>query len=65
MTMVETKIHVGLENLAEMIKNLSKEELETLELMITGEGQEIKRRYDLYKSGLEKTVSEQDIFGDL
>ena len=44
MTLVETKIHVGLENLADMIKHLSRQELESLELMVTGEGEEIKRR---------------------
>ena len=65
MTLVETKIKVNLEILVDMIKNLSKIELETLELMVTGEATEIKTRYNLYKSGKEKTVSEQDIFGDL
>jgi hypothetical protein len=65
MTLIETKIHVSLENLADMIKNLSKGELETLELMVTGDGQEIKKRYEDFKSGKVKSVSEQDVFGDL
>jgi hypothetical protein len=65
MTLVETKIRVDLEILAEMIKNLSSAELETLELIVTGESEEILKRYNQYKKGKVKPLSHSEVFGDV
>jgi len=50
------------ENIAESISRLSSEERETLLLLLSPEGKELKKRQEEIKSGKVETLSHEEMF---
>lgn len=62
---VSVTIELKVEDIAEGIKKLNKKERETLSLLLSGEGREIKKRLKEIKSGKVKTLTREEILKDV
>lgn len=62
---VNVTIELKVEDIADGIKKLNKEDRETLLLLLSGEGQEIKKRLKEIKSGKVKTLAREEILKDV
>ena len=59
---VETKINLEISQIAKIIKNLKDDELEELEMILSGETKEIKRRLNLVKTKKAKLLTKEEVF---
>lgn len=55
-------VDMSIENIAESISRLSSEERETLLLLLSPEGKELKKRQEEIKSGKVETLSHEEMF---
>lgn len=55
-------VELKVEDIANLIKKLKKEDREMLLLLLSGEGKEIKKRLDEIKSKKVKTLTREEIF---
>ncbi|MFO7729562.1 MAG: hypothetical protein R6V86_02245 [Spirochaetia bacterium] len=62
--MPKVTVDMSIENIAEFITHLSSEERETLLLLLSADGKELKKRKEEIESGKVKTLSHTDIFND-
>jgi hypothetical protein len=62
MALVEAKIKIDLDEIAYMIKHLSKAELETLALKLNGQDKVLKKRDDDIKKNKVKILTKEEVF---
>ena len=62
---VQTKINLEIDQIANIIKSLSNDDIEELEMLLSGENKEIKKRVSEIKEKKVKLLSRKDIFGDI
>lgn len=62
---VQAKISLDMNQLASIIKSLSDEDVEELEMLLSGETKELKKRVSEIKSKKVKLLSREEVFGDL
>lgn len=62
---VSVTIELKVEDIADGIKKLNKKDRETLLLLLSGEGREIKKRLREIKSGKVKTLTREEILKDV
>jgi hypothetical protein len=60
--MTEVCIHIPVENIAGMIINMDKQELETLCLLLSNKGRELRKRKDEIDSGKVRMLSRAEVF---
>ncbi|MFH1976762.1 MAG: hypothetical protein ABIJ52_14620 [Pseudomonadota bacterium] len=60
--MTEVCIHIPVENIAGMIINMDKQELETLCLLLSNQGQELRKRMDEMALGKVRMLSREEVF---
>ncbi len=60
--MPKITVDMSIENIAESISRLSSEERETLLLLLSPEGKELKKRQEEIKSGKVETLSHEEMF---
>ena len=60
--MTEVCIHIPVENIAGMIKSMDKQELETLCLLLSNQGRELRKRKDEIDSGKVRMLSRDEVF---
>jgi len=61
-SMPEACIDIPVENIAGMIKEMGKRELETLCLLLTDQGLELQKRKDELDSGTVQPISRDEVF---
>ncbi|MEK7434351.1 MAG: hypothetical protein AABZ74_14560 [Cyanobacteriota bacterium] len=62
---IQTKINLEIDQIANIIKSLSNDDIEELEMLLSGEKKEIKKRISEIKEKKVKLLSRKDIFGDI
>lgn len=62
MALVEAKIKMDLDDIAYIIKHLSKSEVEMLELKLSGQEKILKKRLDDIEKCKVKTLSQEEVF---
>ena len=60
--MPQITLNISIEDLAKIINSMSKEDLETLSLMVTDEGKELLERKKDIELGRVKTLSRDEVF---
>ena len=55
-------VQLSVQQLADAVRHLSPEELETFELLLSEQGQELKRRIDEIERGEVKLLSIEEVF---
>ncbi len=60
--MAEVCIQIPVENIAGMIKGMDEKELETLCVLLSGQGQELLKRKDEIDSGKVQSLSRDEVF---
>lgn len=60
--MAELCMHIPVENIAGMIKGMDTQELETLCLLLSDQGQELMKRKDEVDSGKVQLISRDEVF---
>jgi hypothetical protein len=60
--MPQITLNISIEDMAKIINSMSKEDLETLSLMVTDEGKEILERKKDIELGRVKTLSREEVF---
>lgn len=60
--MPKITVDMSIENIAESISRLSSEERETLLLLLSPEGKELKKRQEEIESGKVETLSHEEMF---
>jgi len=60
--MPQITLNISIEDLAKIINSMSKEDLETLSLMVTDEDKEILERKKDIELGRVKTLSREEVF---
>ena len=60
--MPKITVDMSIENIAESISRFSSEERETLLLLLSPEGKELKKRQEEIKSGKVETLSHEEMF---
>lgn len=62
MALIEAKIKMDLDDIAYIIKHLSKSEVEMLELKLSGQEKILKKRLDDIEKCKVKTLSQEEVF---
>ncbi len=60
--MPQITVDISVEELAKIINNMSKDDLETLSVILTREDKELSKRKKDIESGKVKTVSRDEVF---
>ena len=60
--MPQVTLNLTIEDLARIISNMGKEDLETLSIMLTDEGKELLKRKEDVELGRVKTLSKDKVF---
>ena len=55
-------VEITVDKLAELINSMSPEEMETLSLLVSQEGEELRRRKEDFESGRVQFLSSEEIF---
>ena len=63
--LLEAKINLELDQLVNIIKALSSNQIEELVMKLTGEEKELKKRLFDIKSGKAKLLTEEELFADV
>ena len=61
--MPQITVNIAVEDLARIINNMKRNELETLLVLLTKEGNELLKRKKDIESGKVKTLSREEVFG--
>lgn len=61
--MPQVTVNIAVEDLARIINNMKRNELETLLVLLTKEGNELLKRKKDIESGKVKTLSREEVFG--
>ena len=61
--MPQVAVNIAVEDLAKIINNMKRNELETLLVLLTKEGNELLKRKKDIESGKVKTLSREEVFG--
>jgi len=59
----QVTVNIAVEDLARIINNMKRNELETLLVLLTKEGNELLKRKKDIESGKVKTLSREEVFG--
>ena len=58
-------VEITVDKLAELINSMSPEEMETLSLLVSQEGEELRRRKEDFETGRVQFLSSKEIFKDV
>lgn len=61
--LVQAKISLDITQIAEIIQSLSEDEIEELEMILSGEAQELKKRFDEIENKKVKLLTREEVFG--
>ena len=61
--MPQVAVNIAVEDLVRIINNMKRNELETLLVLLTKEGNELLKRKKDIESGKVKTLSREEVFG--
>ncbi len=58
-------VEITMDKLAELINSMPPEEIETLSLLVSQEGEELRRRKEDFETGRVQFLSSEEIFKDV